>query len=128
MNKYQKGARFEREIIRKFWKYGWTAVRSAGSGSIKFPVPDVIAIKDGKILLIECKVTKKDRLNVKKAATELKKFSDIAKCDAYICIKFQKKEPRFYSIDALISKKNYSIGINDKYLSIETIVGEQSLL
>jgi len=128
MNKYQKGARFERDIIRKFWAHGWSAIRAAGSGSIGFPVPDVIAIKSGKILIIECKTSRKEKLNVKKAVLELKKFSDISSGDAFIAIKFHKGSPRFYSIEELMSRKNYSVSVTDRYLSLEALIAHQLTL
>jgi Holliday junction resolvase len=51
MNRYKKGADFERKIVNAFRKMGCTALRSAGSHS---PV-DIVVIQDKEILLIQCK-------------------------------------------------------------------------
>ncbi|RLI96025.1 MAG: hypothetical protein DRO92_00420 [Candidatus Altiarchaeales archaeon] len=128
MSRYSKGANFEREIVRGLWKRGWAAMRATGSGSVSFPVPDVIAIKDGNVLLIECKTTKKERINLKKAVESLKSFSDISGGSGYIVIKFPKSEPRFYEIDYLLSRKNFTITDRDKYLTIDAVIGKQMLL
>jgi Holliday junction resolvase len=128
MTNYQKGARFERDIVNEFWRHGWTAVRSAGSGTIGFPVPDVLGVGGGKIIAIECKATREDRINLKKAVLSLRKFAEISKARAYIAVKFYKKKPRFYEINSLISKGNYTVSLNDNHLSLDSILGEQSML
>jgi len=128
MTNYQKGAKFERDVVNEFWKHGWTAMRSAGSGTIGFPVPDVIGVKDKRIIAIECKATRKDKINLKKAVLSIKKFSDISKARAYIAVKFYKKKPRFFDIKTLISRGNYSVSLNDNHLSLDSILGEQSTL
>ncbi len=123
-----KGANFEREIVKAFWEVGWAAVRAAGSGTTKYPVPDVIAVKDKRIILVECKTTKKDRLNIKKAAESLKKYADLSGGNAYIAIKFYKTKPRFYEINNLLSRKSYTVTDTDQYLSMDAIIGKQKIL
>lgn len=128
MTRYEKGANFERELVAKFWGHDWASMRAAGSGTTPFPVPDVIGIRDNKIIIVECKTTKKDRLSLKKDILSLKRFSDICKAKAYIAIKFYKKEPRFFDLDKLLSKGNYTITIHDQFLNFESILGEQKIL
>ena len=128
MNRYAKGANFERKLVSDFWAHGWAAMRAAGSGTTVFPVPDVIAVKDGRVIIVECKATKKDRLSLKEAMTELKKFADLSGADAYISIKFFKKEPRFFSLEKMLSKGNYTISVNELFQSFETILSEQKTL
>ena len=50
MKSYTKGAKFERELVWEFWNSGWVAIRAAGSGRISLPVPDIIALKNEKIM------------------------------------------------------------------------------
>lgn len=128
MSRYEKGANFERELVAKFWRHNWAAMRAAGSGTTSFPVPDVIGIRDNRIIVVECKTTKKEKLSLKKNILALKKFSDICGGKAYIAIKFYKKEPRFFDLDKLLSKKNYTVTIHDQFLSLESILGEQRAL
>jgi Holliday junction resolvase len=52
MNRYAKGAAFEREVVKWLRDLGWKAYRTAGSHG----EPDVIALKDGKRAhIIQCK-------------------------------------------------------------------------
>jgi len=127
MTRYQKGANFERELVDEFWKNGWTAIRAAGSG-ITRKVPDVIAMKDNKVIVIECKTTKKAKLSLKDAILTLEKFSSISGSKAYIAIRFPREKPRFYSLENLITAGDYTITISDKYLSFDSIIGQQSRL
>lgn len=53
-----KGINAERELIHMFWNAGWAAVRVAGSGSSKYPSPDVVAGNNIRKLAIECKAIK----------------------------------------------------------------------
>lgn len=55
MDRKAKGTKTERELIHLFWSRGWAAVRVAGSGSIKYPVPDIVAGNGVRHLAIECK-------------------------------------------------------------------------
>ena len=55
MDRKAKGTKTERELIHLFWSKGWAAVRAAGSGSIKYPTPDIVAGNGLRHLAIECK-------------------------------------------------------------------------
>lgn len=126
MTRYEKGANFERELVNKFYEHGWAAMRAAGSGSIM--APDVIGMKNGKIVVIECKATKKDRLSLKDAILSMKRISEISGARAYIAVKFHKERARFFDVQKLLSKKNFTISLNDSYLSFEALIGEQRTL
>ncbi len=128
MNRYAKGANFERKVVSDFWAHGWAAMRAAGSGTVSFPVPDVIGVKDRRLIVVECKTTSKDRLSLKKNITELKKFLDICKGEAYIAIKFYKKEPRFYDLEKILTQGNYTITEADPFITFETLLAEQRIL
>ena len=58
MNTKAKGTKGERELIHFFHEYSWSAIRVAGSGSSKYPSPDVLAGNALRKIAIECKVTK----------------------------------------------------------------------
>ncbi len=128
MTNYEKGANFERDIVNEFWRHGWAAMRSAGSGTIGFPVPDVIGVKEGDVIAVECKTTRKDRINLKKAILSLEEFSEISRARSYIAVKFYKKKPRFFNIKERISDGNYAISVNDSHMSLDSILGEQTTL
>ena len=128
MNRYAKGANFERKLVTDFWAHGWAAMRAAGSGTTSYPVPDVIAVKAGRIILVECRTTKNDRLSLKENMLDLKKFADISCGEAYIAIKFYKKEPRFYRLEKQLTKGNYTITENDAFQGMDTVLAEQKTL
>jgi len=125
MTMYEKGAKFERALVRDFWERGWSAMRSAGSGNTSLPAPDVIATRDGKIILVECKSTSKEKLHLKAAILSLHEFSKISGGRAYISVKFLRKEPRFYEIDGFMKKKKFTVSIRDGYLSLDAVIGMQ---
>lgn len=58
MSSYRKGRRFEYDVMKTLRALGWLTIRSAGSHGI-----DIVAIKDGMVILIECKseATEADR-------------------------------------------------------------------
>ncbi|MFA5125619.1 MAG: Holliday junction resolvase Hjc [archaeon] len=79
MAHYNKGANAERELIHTLFDYGFAVLRVAGSGVSPLPSPDVVALKQGKILAFECKawrgnylaiplVTMNDEINWAKTA------------------------------------------------------------
>jgi Holliday junction resolvase len=61
MTNYQKGANFERLVLKDLRNKGWLAIRSAGSHS----KIDILAVKEGLIRAIQCKtdgvISKEDR-------------------------------------------------------------------
>lgn len=91
-----KGTGAERELVHLLWAQNWAASRVAGSGSIKYPEPDIIATKDKRLLAIECKITKGDsQYLTKEEVADLKKFAAIAGAEAYIAVRFAREEWRF---------------------------------
>lgn len=128
MNRYAKGANFERFIVSELWLHGWAAMRAAGSGTTSFPVPDVIGVRRGKIVLIECKTTKKDRLSLKKDVLDLARFMELSGGEAYIAVRFHRKQPRFYDIKSIIERNNFTITESDAFLSLDSILCEQKTL
>ncbi len=128
MSRYEKGAKFERELVGKFQEQGWIALRAAGSGTVKFIIPDVVAIKNDKVILIECKSTKKEKLSLKEAILSLKKIKHLSQAKIYLAVKFHREKPRFYPLEKLLQKKNFTISIKDNYLTFDKILGIQSSL
>lgn len=58
MAHYNKGANAERELIKIFDTKGCAVLRVAGSGVNPIPSPDVVVLKNGNILALECKAWK----------------------------------------------------------------------
>ena len=64
MAHYAKGANAERELIHTLSDMGFAVLRVAGSGVSPLPSPDVVALKDGRILAFECKAWKGNYLAI----------------------------------------------------------------
>ena len=62
MKPKSKASRLENELANFLWSQGFAVVRgpSSGAGVTKRYAPDLVAIKDGKILVIEVKSKVKD--------------------------------------------------------------------
>jgi Holliday junction resolvase len=106
MSTKSKGTNAERELIHKFWANGFAAVRSAGSGSMRYPSPDLVVAKEGKIIVIECKVTKElYKYFAKEELEDLKEFSFFFKAEPYVGVKFNKEGWFFLRPCDLIEKE-----------------------
>lgn len=111
MSHKSKGINAERDLVHKFNRVGWVAARIAGSGSSKYPSPDVIAGNNLKRLVIECKTTKgKAKYLTKKEVTELVVFADTFGAEPWVAVLFQKADWLFVTIDDLKqTEKSYAI-------------------
>ena len=110
-NAKHKGTEVERELVSLFWENGWSAVRVAGSGSMKFPSPDVLAGKPGgRIVVIECKLVNKSdkKYFTKKEIEELNHFAKIFNAEPWVYIKFGKEKLGFFITLEDLEEKNSS--------------------
>jgi Holliday junction resolvase len=102
MGAKQKGTGAERELVHLLWAASWAASRVAGSGSIKYPVPDILASKDNRQLAIECKVTKGDsQYLTKEEVADLREYARITGAEPFIAVRFAREDWRFLSPDDL---------------------------
>ncbi len=97
MSSKQKGSNAERELIHLFWATKeWTACRVAGSGSMKYPAPDIIANKEGINLAIECKATSSQNQYLeKREVRELIEYAKLAGARPLIAVRFNRRPWRF---------------------------------
>ncbi len=93
MSSKKKGSNAERELIHLFWQTReWTACRVAGSGSMKYPSPDIIANKQGTNLAIECKSTSQNTQYLeKREVEELISYARMAGARPLIALRFSRK-------------------------------------
>ncbi len=98
-----KGSNAERELIHLFWgTKEWTACRVAGSGSMKYPSPDIIANKQGINLAIECKATGSNNQYLeKREVNELVQYAKVAGARPLIAVRFDRQQWRFLNPDDL---------------------------
>lgn len=128
MSRKSKGINAEREIIHAFWKIpGWTACRVAGSGSMRYPAPDIIAGNTTRKLAIECKSTKsKYQYFEKEEIKQLLLYSEMFAAEPWIAIRFDRDKFYFLRIKDLKQTKNkYVVDIEllkDKGFLFEHII------
>lgn len=107
MSRKSKGINAERDLIHKFWKNGWAALRIAGSGSMKYPSADILAANKSRKIAIECKTSnKKSKYISKEYIKQLKTFSDLFGAEAWIGIKFDRQNWFFLGLDDLKDSGN----------------------
>lgn len=112
MGNKEKGSNAERELIHTFWATKqWTAIRVAGSGSMRYPAPDILASCNGMHLAIECKATKADYQYLeKREVKELVEFAKTAGARPLVAVRFDRKQWYFLNPDDLpATEKNYAI-------------------
>ncbi|MBI2564844.1 hypothetical protein HYV79_02535 [Candidatus Woesearchaeota archaeon] len=106
-----KGVNGERELVHLFWQNNWTAWRIAGSGSIKYPSPDIVAGKGLRKIIIECKTTNSEiQYFSQKEIDDLFFLSEKIHVEPWLAIKFSRQ-------DWLFIQPNY-LNINSKSLCI----------
>ena len=107
MSRKSKGINAERELVHKFWATNkWSAVRIAGSGSMRYPSADVLATDKLRRLAIECKSSKdKTKYLTKEGLSQLKQFSEVFNAEPWIGIKFNNEEWYFLSVDDIKTEK-----------------------
>ena len=112
MSSKQKGSNAERELIHLFWATKeWTACRVAGSGSMKYPAPDIIANKAGISLAIECKSTAQNNQYLeKREVKELISFAEMSGARPLIAVRFNRKQWRFLDpVDLGSTEQNFVV-------------------
>lgn len=100
MSSKSKGSQAERELLHMFWARGFACLRSAGSGSMKYPGPDLIVSNKFRRLAIECKSTKEQKKYLgEHDIAQLKEFCDIFGAEPWFAVRFSKKDWLFLSIE-----------------------------
>lgn len=89
MNRKAKGTNAERELVHAFNEANWSCIRVAGSGSSKYPSPDILAGNGFRRIAVECKTTaeKKKYLN-QEDLDQLNTFARKFGSEAWIGLRF----------------------------------------
>ena len=130
MSVKSKGINAERELIHMFYSKGWVSVRVAGSGSSKYPSPDILASNAERKLAIEAKITKKQyRHFPAEEISQLKEFYQKFGAEPWIAIKFNRDSWYFLNLESLKKTcENYSISIKlakNKGLSFSELINSK---
>ena len=82
-------------------------MRCAGSGSMKYPGPDLIASNKVRTLAIECKSTKENKRYLDKEDVEqLKQFCAAFGAEPWFAVRFARKEWLFLSLEDIEKTEN----------------------
>ena len=113
MNTKAKGTKGERDLVRFFNENNWSAIRVAGSGSSRYPSPDLLVGNAIRRLAIECKVTKDHKKYFPLEEIEqLRQFSENFGAESWIGIKFGQEDWYFLILEDLErTKNNYTISL-----------------
>ncbi len=96
VNHKAKGTRGERELVKFFNDANWSCVRVAGSGSSRYPSPDILAGNAIRRVAIECKMTKEKKKYFDDAEiSQLKEFSQKFGAESWVGVKFG-REPWYF--------------------------------
>lgn len=114
MSLKSKGINAERELVHMFWAKDWACLRIAGSGSSRYPSPDLLVGNRLRRLAIECKVTKeKSKYFAKEDIFALRKFADVFGAEPWVAIKFKGSEWHFVSLEDLKDTGNgFSLNVD----------------
>lgn len=103
MSLKSKGINGERELVHMFWGKNWACLRIAGSGSNKYPSPDILVGNNLRRLAVECKVTKDSKKYFEKNEIySLKKFAEVFGAEPWVAIRFKGNDWYFISLDDLV--------------------------
>ncbi len=107
MSSKSKGINAERDLLHKFWGVGsWSAVRVAGSGSMKYPSADILASNKLRKLAIECKTcAEKNKYLPKEEVEQLRTFADVFGAEPWIAVRFKGYEWFFISLEDIPETK-----------------------
>ncbi len=114
MSLKSKGINAERELVHMFWAKNWACLRIAGSGSNKYPSPDLLVGNNIRRLAIECKITKDSKKYFEKNEIfALRKFAGIFGAEPWVAVKFKGCEWYFVSLEDMTETgKNFIVDVN----------------
>lgn len=126
MRSYAKGYKAEIELLHMLYKRGWAVLRAPRSGRIGVAAPDLVAIKGGKVVVIECK-SRAEAFSVEAEQIEqLREWQRRAGAAAYIGWKVSRGGWFFFSVDDVASNGGH-LGkkfLQEKGISLDAVLGE----
>ena len=101
------GTKAENELIHKFWEKGWCCVRVAGSGSTKYPSPDLLAGNSHRKIVFEIKVVSSSKKYfTNQEILDLEYFAKTFGAESWIGVQFETKEWFFIPTSELQKTKS----------------------
>ena len=109
VKRYRKGYIAELQLTHTLSKLGYMVVRTPRSGRINLASPDIIAVKPGKVIVIECKSRLEAFTVPQEQLDELKEWELRAGATAYIAWKVARKGWFFLRLNDVV-KNNGNVG------------------
>jgi Holliday junction resolvase len=130
---YNKGANAERELIHTLSDKGFAVLRVAGSGVSPLPSPDVVALKNGRILAIECKAWKGAHLAIPIVTmNDEVNWAKTAGAEFFVAWKIPREGWLFFKFEHFHNAgKNFMISLEEAKkasISLEVLIGSQVTL
>ncbi len=130
MDRKAKGTYAERELIHLFWERGWYSVRVAGSGSSRYPSPDIIAGNGLRRVAIECKSSADEKRYItKEQINDLVAFARMIGAEPWVGFRHN-ADWYFLAVDELKdSGKNLLVSFElakNKGLSLNELAGNKN--
>jgi Holliday junction resolvase len=123
VHSYAKGYSAERELVHTLSKLGFMTIRAPRSGRIGLPSPDVIAAKDGKLIVFEVKFRESAFTVRPEQLQELVEWRDKAKAVTYLACKLSRRGWKFIHLQDVL-ENNGNVGkkfIEEKGIGIGAI-------
>ncbi len=106
---YRKGYAAELSLVHTLSKLGFMVIRTPRSGRINLASPDIIAAKNGKLIVVECKSRAAAFTIEKEQLAELKEWQERAGAVPYIGWKISRKGWTFFHLKD-VEENNGNIG------------------
>lgn len=108
MSRKSRGCQYERKLVHLLYKMGFYCVRVAGSGSMKYPSPDLVASDGKRLIAFEVKSSQSDRVYLRQGdVDDLLEFSNGFKAEPWFAVHllhkgwFYKPAPELVGLDTL---------------------------
>ena len=128
-NTYLIGKRYELELARKLYKYGFAVIRAPASGrkAKRIPYPDIVAIKHRNVLVISVKYRSKLG-TIYISEDELRKMIDFAKrADGIVIAAIKVKELGDWRVIQLSSNNTSTSNIEKLTITVDIIKNAKKL-
>lgn len=123
MDRYRKGYVAELSLVHALSERGYMTIRAPRSGRINLASPDVIAVKDGKIIVIECKSRKCAFKVPQEQLDELSEWEKKGGAKAYVGWKISRQGWKFINLLNVIENNgniNFKL-VTQRSISIEEL-------
>lgn len=120
---YAKGYRAENALVHELSRRGYMVIRAPRSGRIGLASPDIVAVKRGEVIVIECKSREAAFTVQKEQLDELKEWVEKADATAYVGWKMSRKPWIFLRFRDVVKNKG-NVG---KKFALENGIGIEEL-